>query len=58
LKTKGKKSQVVTPQNREPGLLQEWELVLTKEEDIDFVFPLEPEDLGQCYSPDVLEFLG
>ena len=55
LKTKGKKC---TPQNREPELLQEWELVLTKEEDIDFVFPLEPEDLGQCYSPDVLDYLG
>ncbi len=58
LKTKGKKSQAVTPQNNDPGLLQEWDLILTKEEDIDFVFPLEPEDLGQYYSPDVLEFLG
>jgi hypothetical protein len=55
LKTKGKR---YTPQNNDPGLLQEWELVLTKEEDIDFVFPLEPEDLGQYYSPDVLEYLG
>jgi hypothetical protein len=55
LKTKAKKC---TPQNSDPELLQEWELVLTKEEDIDFVFPLEPEDLGQYYSPDVLEFLG
>ncbi len=55
LKTKGKRC---TPQNNDPGLLQEWDLVLTKEEDIDFVFPLEPEDLGQYYSPDVLEFLG
>ncbi len=58
LKTKGKKSHAVTPQNSDPGLLQEWDLVLTKEEDIDFVFPLEPEDLGQCYSPDVLDYLG
>jgi hypothetical protein len=58
LKTKGKKFQAVTPQNSDSGLLQEWELVLTKEEDIDFVFPLEPGDLGQCYSPDVVEFLG
>jgi hypothetical protein len=55
LKTKGKRC---TPQNNDPGLLQEWELVLTKEEDIDFIFPLEPEDLGQCYSPDVLDYLG
>ena len=55
LKTKGKRC---TPQNNDPGLLQEWELVLTKEEDIDFVFPLEPEDLGQYYSPDVLDYLG
>ena len=58
LKTKGKKSHAVTPQTSAPGLLQELELVLTKEEDIDFVFPLEPEDLGQYYSPDVLEYLG
>ncbi len=58
LKTKGKKFQAVTPQNNDPRLLQEWEMVLTKEEDIDFIFPLEPEDLGQSYSPDVLEFLG
>ena len=58
LKTKGKKSQAVTPQNSDPGLLQEWELILTQQEETDFVFPLEPEDLGHCYSPDVLEFLG
>jgi hypothetical protein len=54
-KTKGKKC---TPQNNDPRLLQELDLILTEEEDIDFVFPLEPEDLGQSYSPDVLEFLG
>ena len=58
LKTKGKKSQAVTPQNREPGLLQEWDLILNQQEETDFVFPLEPENLGQYYSPDVLEFLG
>jgi hypothetical protein len=55
LKTKGKRC---TPQNNDPGLFHEWERVLTKEEDIDFVFPLEPEDLGQSYSPDVLDYLG
>ncbi len=58
LKTKGKKSQVVTPQNNDPGLLQKLDLILTEEEDTGLLFPLEPEDLGQCYSPDVLEFLG
>jgi hypothetical protein len=55
LKTKGKRC---TPQNSDPGLLQELDLILTQEEDTDLLFPLEPEDLGQYYSPDVLEFLG
>ncbi len=58
LKTKGKKSQVVTPQNNDPSLLQAIDLALTEEEETGLIFPLEPEDLGHCYSPDVLEFLG
>ena len=58
LKTKGKRFQSVTPQNIDPGLLQKWNLVLTQAaEELDFDFPLAPEDLGQCYSPDVLEQL-
>jgi len=57
LKTKGKRFQSVPPQNIDPGLLQEWNLVLTQAEELDFEFPLAPEDLGQCYSPDVLESL-
>ncbi len=55
LKTKGKRC---TPQNSDPELLQELDLILTQEEDTGLLFPLEPEDLGQYYSPDVLEFLG
>jgi len=57
LKTKGKRFQSVPPQNIDPGLLQKWDLTVTEEEEVDFVFPLAPEDLGQCYSPDVLEQL-
>ena len=57
LKTKGKRFQSVTPQNIDPGLLQELDLILTQAEELDFDFPLAPEDLGQCYSPDVLEQL-
>jgi len=57
LKTKGKRFQSVTPQNIDPGLLHKWNFVLTQEEELDFDFPLDPEDLGQCYSPDVLEQL-
>ncbi len=55
LKTKGKKC---TPQNNDPRLLQAIDLALTEEEETGLIFPLELEDLGQCYSPDVLEFLG
>jgi hypothetical protein len=55
LKTQSKKC---TPQNNDPRLLQELDLILTEEEDTGLLFPLEPEDLGQCYSPDVLEYLG
>ncbi len=59
LKTKGKRFQAVTPQNIPPGLFQELDLILTQEEeDTGLLFPLEPEDLGQCYSPDVLDYLG
>ena len=54
-KTKGKKC---TPQNNDPSLLQAIDLALTEEEETGLIFPLEPEDLGQCYSPDVLEYLG
>ena len=57
LKTQGKRFQSVPPQNIDPGLLQKWNLVLTQEEELDFEFPLDPEDLGQCYSPDELEGL-
>ena len=57
LKTKGKRFQLVTPQNIDPGLLQELDLTVTEEEELDFDFPLAPEDLSQCYSPDVLEGL-
>lgn len=57
LKTQGKRFQLVTPQNMNPGLLHELDLTVTEEEEVDFVFPLAPEDLGQCYSPDVLEGL-
>jgi hypothetical protein len=55
LKTKGKRC---TPQNNDPSLLQAIDLALTEEEETGLIFPLEPEDLGQCYSPDVLEYLG
>ena len=57
LKTKGKRFQSVTPQNIDPGLLQKWNLILTQAEELDFDFPLAPEDLGQSDSPDVLEQL-
>ena len=57
LKTQGKRFQSVTPQNIDPGLLQEWDLAVTEEEELDFDFPLDPEDLGQCYSPDELQGL-
>jgi len=58
LKTKGKRFQSVPPQNIDPGLFHKWNLILTQEEEeLDFDFPLDPEDLGQCYSPDVLEQL-
>jgi hypothetical protein len=40
------------------GYSRKWELILNEQEETDFVVPLEPEDLGQCYSPDVLEYLG
>ena len=56
LTTLGKGFQTVTPQTLDPGLLQKLDLTLTEEE-VDFVFPLAPEDLGQFYSPDVLELL-
>jgi hypothetical protein len=56
LKTKGKRC---TPQNSDPGLFQELDLILTQEEEeTGLIFPLEPEDLGQYYSPDVLDYLG
>lgn len=57
LKTQGKRFQLVTPQNIDPGLLHELDLTVTEEEELDFVFPLAPEDLGQGDSPDVLEGL-
>ena len=55
MKTQSKKC---TPQNNDPRLLQDIDLALIEEEDTGLIFPLEPEDLSQCYSPDVLEFLG
>jgi hypothetical protein len=55
LKTQSKKC---TPQNNDPRLLQDIDLALIEEEDTGLIFPLDPEDLGQCYSPDLLEFLG
>ena len=57
LKTQGKRFQSVTPQNIDPGLLQEWDLAVTEEEELDFDFPLAPEDLGQGDCPDELEGL-
>jgi hypothetical protein len=48
----------VYTQNNDPRLLQDIDLALIEEEDTGLIFPLEPEDLGQHYSPDVLEFLG
>jgi len=51
LKIKGKRFQSVTPQNIDPGLLQELDIILTQEEEFDFVFPLEPEDIAKSADP-------
>ena len=51
LKTKGKRFQAVTPQNITPGLFQELDLILTQEEEVDFIFPLSPEDIAKSADP-------